>query len=157
MRGDGKTYTVSLFDKKGSATTKYFIAGKDWAEVRFPFTDFGFDGSYVARVQIASSMLGPFHLELTDVRIGAHRWLGIELDNDPTAAKVTIVNKNSPAQKAGLRQGDLIKTFNNKTVTSYKDVLSLLSETHVGDKVPIEIERDGQRQSLLITIDGHPS
>lgn len=36
-RGDGKTYTISLFDDKGSATTKYFIAGKDWSEVTFPF------------------------------------------------------------------------------------------------------------------------
>ncbi len=151
-RGDGKTYTVSLFDEKGIATTKYFVAGKDWSEVAFSFSDFGSDGKRVARVQIASSILGPFHLEVADARIGAHRWLGIELDNDPKVAKITAVNEDSPGQKAGLRAGDVITAFNRKNVKSYQDVLSLLAKTHVGDKVPIEIERDGERRNVLLGV-----
>ena len=65
-RGDGKTYMVSLFDPSGSATTKYFIAGKDWSEVVFPFSAFGSDGKHVAVVQIASAVPGLFRLELAD-------------------------------------------------------------------------------------------
>jgi S1-C subfamily serine protease len=156
-RGDGKTYTISLFDDKGSSTTKYFIAGKDWSEVTFPFTAFGSDGSHVASVQIASSMPGPFRLELADARIGAHRWLGVEAVDDPIGVKIKAVSDDSQAQKAGLRPGDAITGFNRKPVGDYKDLIEFLSETHVGDKVPVQYVRDGRRQSLLIVVGAHPS
>jgi imidazolonepropionase-like amidohydrolase len=155
-RGDGKTYTISLFDDKGSATTKYFIARKDWSEVTFPFTDFGADGSHVARVQIASSMLGAFRLELADARVGAHRWLGFEAVDDPIGAQIKAVSGDSPAQKAGLRSGDLITGFNRKPVGNYHDVIELLSETHVGDMVPVQYVRDGRRRNLLIAVGSRP-
>ena len=30
--------------------------------------------------------------------------------------------------------------------------MSLLSETHVGDKVPVEVERHGKNQTLFIVV-----
>lgn len=68
--------------------------------------------------------------------------------------KITKVNEASPARKAGLKPGDVISAFNRKNAKSYKDVLSLLSETHVGDRVPIEVERHGERRNILIEIGG---
>ena len=46
-RGDGKTYTVTLYSRDKSPTTKYFVADRDWSEVTFPFSDFGVDGRKV--------------------------------------------------------------------------------------------------------------
>lgn len=157
-RGDGKTFTVSLFDKEGNATTKYFIAGKDWSEVAFRFSDFGSDGKHVARVQIASSVLGSFHLELADAHMGAHRWLGMELrpDNAVQGAMVSLVNEKSPAQRAGLSAGDVIKAFDGKPVQAYTDLLRLLSARHVHDKVPLQILRDGKTQAATIEIGERP-
>src|SRR5260370_10817097 len=68
-RGDGKTYTFTLYDEEGNATTKYFVAGRSWSDVAFRFAEFGSDGNKVARIQIASSVLGPFHLELADAHV----------------------------------------------------------------------------------------
>jgi hypothetical protein len=147
-RGDGGTYTVTLYNDKGSPTTKYFVAGKDWAEVTFPFTDFGSDGKHVARVQIASATLGRFDLELADVQIGAHRWLGLELDGD----RITAVDSHSPGDKAGLKPGDVINSFNGKPVTSINGLNVLLADTHVGDKIPIKVIHEGSGKELVVVV-----
>lgn len=154
-RGDGKAYTISLFDQKGNATTKYFVAGKDWSDVAFRFSDFGSDGKNVARIQIASSVLGPFRLELADAHMGAHRWLGMEL-RAVQSTVVSSVNEKSPAQRAGLRAGDIIKDFDGKPVQSYADLLSLLSTTHVHDKVRLQFVRNGNTQSATIEVGERP-
>lgn len=154
-RGDGKIYTISLFDQKGNATTKYFVAGKDWSEVAFRFSDFGSGGKDVARIQIASSILGPFHLELADAHIGAHRWIGMDLKSVKDAT-VYSVNENSPAQRAGLKPGDVIAAFGRKPVHRYADLMALLSTTHVHDKVPLQIIRDGKTQTATIEIGERP-
>jgi imidazolonepropionase-like amidohydrolase len=153
-RGDGKTYTLSLFDGQGRATTKYFIAGKDWSEVSFPFSSFGSEGKDVARVQIASSVLGPFHIELADPQIGSHRWLGLMLD--PKSVKIDSVAEDSPAQQAGLKKGDVIVAMNQTKVTSYRDVLNFLGNARAGDKVNVEVVRDGKPQTLQVIVAGPP-
>src|SRR5208282_3085951 len=153
-RGDGKTYTMTLYPYPGGGTptTKYFIASKDWSQIVFQFSDFGTDGKDTAAIRIASSIPGPFHLELADARIGAHRWLGVDPGNALDGAKVESVEGNSAAQKAGLKAGDLITGFNGKPVKSFGNLMSLLSETHVGDKVPVEVERHGKNQTLFIVV-----
>ena len=150
-RGDGKTYTVTLYDEEGSATTKYFVAGKDWSDVTFRFSDFGSDGRHVSRVQIASSVLGPFHLELADAHVGAHRWIGMDLKSVKDVT-VSSVNENSPAQRAGLKPGDVITGFDRKPVHRYADLIALLLTTHVHDKVAVKIVRDGKTQAATIEI-----
>jgi predicted metalloprotease with PDZ domain len=71
------------------------------------FSAFGSDEKRIRRVQIASSVLGPFHLELADPEIGSHRWLGLMLDQDPKGAKISSIEGDSPAEKAGLMKGDV--------------------------------------------------
>jgi imidazolonepropionase-like amidohydrolase len=154
-RGDGKTYTVSLYDEQGVATTKYFVAGKDWSDVAFRFSDFGSDGRHVGRVQIASSVLGPFHLELAEAHVGAHRWMGMDLKSVKDVT-VSSVDENSPAQRAGLKPGDLITAFDRKPVHRYADLIALLSTTHVHDRVPLQIIRDGKTQAATIEIGERP-
>jgi imidazolonepropionase-like amidohydrolase len=154
VRGDGKTYTLSLFDTQGRATTKYFIAGKDWSEISFPFSSFGSDGKGVARVQIASSVLGPFHIELADPQIGSHRWLGLALD--PKSAMIDSVAKDSPAEKAGLKKGDVVVDMNNTKITTYRDVLNFRDNARVGEKVDFHVIRDGKPLTLQVTMAALP-
>jgi hypothetical protein len=154
-RGDGKTYTVTLYDEQGNATTKYFVAGRSWSDVTFRFSEFGSDGKNVARIQIASSVLGPFHLELADAHVGAHRWIGMNLKSIKDAA-VYSVDENSPAQRAGLKPGDVITAFDRKPVHRYADLIALLSTTHVHDKVPLQIIRTGKTQAATIEIGERP-
>lgn len=155
-RGDGKTYAITLYPADGTPTTKYFIASKDWAQVKFRFSDFGGDGKKIAMLQIVSSTLGPFHLELADTRIGAHRWLGVVLGRGTGGVQIDSVDRASPADAIGLQPGDAITGFDGKPVKSDGDVITLLAATLVGDKVPIEIERGGKTRKMTIEVAAHP-
>jgi hypothetical protein len=151
-RGDGKTYRIALLQRGRTPSTRSFVASKEWTQIVIPFSDFGNDGSRVALVQISSSTRGPLHIELADALVGARRWLGIELAGGQEGVRVDSVNTNSPAQRAGMRAGDVITDFNGRRVHNYKDVLNLLSETRIGDKVRLDIERDDKRQTVVIEV-----
>jgi S1-C subfamily serine protease len=71
-------------------------------------------------------------------------------------ATVYSVNENSPAQRAGLKAGDEITAFGRKPVHRYADLMALLSKTHVHDKVPLQIIRDGKTQAATIEIGERP-
>ncbi len=150
-RGDGKTYSLTLYYGKGDATTKYFVASKDWKEIIFPFSAFGFDGKHVNFLEIASSTPGPFHLELSDAHIGARRWIGLDIESsDPVV--IGSVNENSPASRSGLRAGDVVTSFDGKPIKKYADFLSALGTTHLHERVAISIARSGEPLSKTVEI-----
>lgn len=55
---------------------------------------------------------------------------------------VAQVASNSPAEKAGIKVGDVITKVDNKLVKSAGDVISSLSSTDTNRKIPIELVRD---------------
>ena len=52
-----------------------------------------------------------------------------------------------PAARAGIRQGDVIVQVNNKPVTPDNTLSYIVANTPVGSRVPIELIRDGKRQT----------
>jgi hypothetical protein len=95
-------------------------------------------------------------------------WLGLTVENiPPTMAKllklsdgqgllVDRIMPDSPAQQAGLLQGDLLITFNGKPLTNHTQLAECSRPTLVGKSLqvtPIQIEliRAGERSSLVIT------
>src|SRR6266700_6476486 len=56
---------------------------------------------------------------------------------------VTEVVKDSPAEKAGLRKGDVITRFDNEAVTSVRKLNRLVSEVAPDHKVSLGISRGG--------------
>ena len=158
-RGDGKTYSVATFTESGRSTPvlRPFVAGKEWEKHTIPISEFHTDGHDITLISIVATEPGEFHFELSKPHFGAQRWLGLELDNLPKGVKIFEIHKNSPAEKAGLSVGDTITAFNGKPVERYKDVLRLLSETNLHDRVPIEIVRDGKHQTVVIEVMERPA
>jgi hypothetical protein len=149
-RGDGKTYAVTLYVGE-NATTKYFVASKEWTAISFPFVAFGSDGKNVNLIQIASPTLGLFRLELSDAHMGAHRWVGLKFSSDIPAA-IGNVDENSPAFRAGLRTGDVVTQFDGKSVKKSRDFWTAVAVTSVNERVPIRVLRDGDPLSKTIEI-----
>jgi len=58
----------------------------------------------------------------------------------------------APADKAGIKQGDIIIKFNGKKINSVDDLLYTVTQSEVGKKVDIEIIRNGKNIVLPITI-----
>jgi serine protease Do len=63
-------------------------------------------------------------------------------------ALVSQVNPNSPAQKAGLKRGDIILKFNGAPIKNYYELYRLVNETAPGTIVHLEVFRNGQRREF---------
>ena len=65
---------------------------------------------------------------------------------------VTEVAKDSPAERAGLRKGDVITRFDNEPVSSVRKLNRLVSEVAPDHKVSLGISRAGSDQEVSVTI-----
>ena len=65
---------------------------------------------------------------------------------------VVGVQEFSPAEKSGLKIGDLIIAFGGKRVKTLEELNQIKSQYNDGDSVPIEIIRDGKKVNLNLTL-----
>ena len=66
------------------------------------------------------------------------------------------VANGSPADKAGLKEGDIITKVNGEKVDTDNPLASRLGKFKVGDTVDITIVRDGKEQVLKVTLEQSP-
>jgi serine protease Do len=67
-------------------------------------------------------------------------------------ALVSGVDAGSPADKAGMKQGDVITSFNGRPVADNNQLRNDVAATTPGTTVPLEVLRDGQKQTLRATV-----
>jgi serine protease Do len=91
-------------------------------------------------------------------------WLGVSVQpltrelakgfkrNDATGALVASVVAGSPAERAGVKAGDIIVEFAGKKVGKSGDLPSLVAEARVGDDVPVVVVREGKEVRLAARI-----
>ncbi len=72
---------------------------------------------------------------------------------EPTPAVVP----DSPADQAGLQEGDIIVKVNDQVIDGDHPLDATLAESAPGDTVSIEILRDGQTQTLTLTLGTRPA
>jgi serine protease Do len=65
---------------------------------------------------------------------------------------ITEVVKGSPAEKAGLRKGDVILRFDSESVTSMRKLTRLVSESSPDQTARITISRGGADQEVAVTL-----
>ena len=65
-------------------------------------------------------------------------------------AQVENVAPNSPAEIAGIRQGDLIVGFNENPVRSTDDLLNLLDESAIDRDAELRVRRGGREHTLRV-------
>ena len=63
---------------------------------------------------------------------------------------VNSVQKNSPAQKAGLQKMDIITGIDGTHIRNTEDAEMAVSDVSVGDKMKLKIVRDKKKMSLVI-------
>jgi regulator of sigma E protease len=64
--------------------------------------------------------------------------------------EISTVAPDTPAQKAGLRSGDVVLSVSGKRVRNWDDVAWQAMFVAPGKPVPVVVERDGHRQALEI-------
>ncbi len=70
---------------------------------------------------------------------------------------VRSVQPGEPAQRAGIQQGDVIVRVNGQEVNPDQTVSYLIANTTVGSRVPVEIIRDGRRQTIAVMVGQRPT
>lgn len=66
----------------------------------------------------------------------------------PIGALVSKVVPHSPAARAGIKPGDVILKFNNKTVEESDHLPPMVAATPIGKRVVVVVQRDGHRKEL---------
>lgn len=81
-----------------------------------------------------------------------------KLNNLVEGAYIQSVIEGSPAQKAGIQNGDVITSFDGKKVeVNSSELSSLIASKKVGDNVPVIVYRDGKNVSLTATLGEAPN
>lgn len=73
-----------------------------------------------------------------------------------TGILIKGVIEKSPAQKGGLRRGDLIQKINRKLVKTAAQVQRQVESSSVGDILEIEVNRNGQVQTMKVESGAYP-
>ncbi|MDF1577649.1 MAG: DegQ family serine endoprotease [Desulfobulbales bacterium] len=70
----------------------------------------------------------------------------------PVGALVGEVMKDSPAEKAGIRQGDVIVEFMGRKIEKMATLPSMVAMTPVGTKADLTVVRNGKKKQIEVTI-----
>jgi serine protease Do len=88
-------------------------------------------------------------VNLSPVSESLGKYFGIKADG---GALIMKIEKDSPASKAGLMDGDVIVKIGDKAITNPKDVVKYLSKKEKGDKVDIMVMRNKKKKSLKVEL-----
>lgn len=79
-----------------------------------------------------------------------------DMGSDVKGMRLTGVRAGSPADKGGLKSGDIIVRFGGREVTDIYTYTDALNAHKPGDTVRIEVLRDGQPVTLSVTLGTRP-
>lgn len=91
-------------------------------------------------------------------------WLGVQIQDitddvaeyyglkDRDGVLVYQVLPDGPASKAGLKAGDIVKTFDGQAIHHSRELVDRVGVAKVGVKAPLEVLRDGKRLTLQVEI-----
>ena len=99
------------------------------------------NGYVTGRVKIGISMV-----EITD------RQTAFQYGVNTYGVYIYTVEENSPASEAGLKSGDRIISVEGEEIESASQLQSKIQEYEVGDKVVIQVERNGKKQNITVTL-----
>ena len=91
-------------------------------------------------------------------------WLGISVQDitediaknlnhkDKSGALVSDVFKGDPADRAGIKVGDIIKEINGKAIKDTHELLLTAAALHVGEKMTVKALRDGKEMLFEVVV-----
>lgn len=87
----------------------------------------------------------------------AQAYLGLQFDPDTKEPKVIAVAKDSPAEKAGVKIGDILSQLDGKAIQTFEELKAILAKRKPGEEMAIEILRESKAMNLKLTLGKMPS
>lgn len=79
------------------------------------------------------------------------------LNEVPEGAYIQEVIEGGPAQKAGVKNGDIITKINGESLDLENKIGDIVSQTAIGQRVELEIWRNGKTQKVTASLEDLPS
>ncbi|MBD5772386.1 DegQ family serine endoprotease [Marinomonas colpomeniae] len=104
----------------------------------------------------------------TDGKV-SRAWLGVliqDVSNDlaesfgldrSSGALISRVLPDSPAEKSGLKSGDIIMTFNGESIEHSGELPYVVGQMKAGDEIDAKVYRDGKEQTITVTLEAIPN
>ena len=80
----------------------------------------------------------------------------IEYEGDGTLLIARVI-PGSPAEKAGLKDGDILLGVRNREVGSFELLLEILADTVVGEEFPVRVWRAGETLDVTLVLGPRPA
>jgi serine protease Do len=104
---------------------------------------------YESLIKTGKVVRGYLGIGIQDLNHDLAKSFGIK---DSKGALVSDVKEDGPADQGGLKQGDVITSYQGSPVEDAVALQRMVTSTSVGSKVPVKIMRDGREKELTITI-----
>jgi putative serine protease PepD len=87
-----------------------------------------------------------------------HAYLGLQTSQAQTGsgAQIAEATAGGPAERAGLRSGDVVTKVGDTDVTSPDDVAQAIADNKPGDEVDVTVRRGGDEQTVKVTLGQRP-
>src|SRR5689334_424275 len=100
-------------------------------------------------IETGSVTRGWFGVDVADITPELAESLGLK---GTRGAIVGAIERGSPAEKSGLRLGDVIFSINGRTVPDVSTALNAIAEIPPGKSVPVKVVRRGQELTVDVTV-----
>jgi len=87
---------------------------------------------------------------------GQTGFLGVMLDDNADVPTITGFAESSPAEKAGLKSGDVIVKVQDKPVKTRDELMEIMNKTKPGEKLAVTVKRDDKEQTVNVTLGTRP-
>ncbi|WP_031513390.1 S1C family serine protease [Desulfofalx alkaliphila] len=96
-------------------------------------------------------------------------WMGVQIQtvtpdlaqyfrlNQDWGVVITMVLRGSPAEKSGLKTGDVIVALDGERVENTDKLTDIVRAKQVGDPLEVEIIRDGKRAQVKLIVEERPA
>ncbi|UUX49481.1 DegQ family serine endoprotease [Nisaea acidiphila] len=121
-------------------------------------------GSVGIGFAVSAALADPVVAQLQEFGRTRRGWLGVRIQevteevaeslslDSARGALVAHVNDQGPAKAAGIKAGDVILKFNNRSVDTMRELPRIVARTPIGKDVPVEIWRGGKKVNVTANI-----
>jgi photosystem II stability/assembly factor-like uncharacterized protein len=83
-------------------------------------------------------------------------YFGVQGEDVPDGVRLTQIFPGSPAEKAGLKTGDVVQVIDSKLIPTYKDLGERMKDHKPGDKISVGIVRNREVEEVAVALEVRP-
>ncbi len=102
------------------------------------------------------ALIGGSYLGVSLADIDAERAKALKL-GEPRGVEVRRVEEGSPAEKAGIKPGDVLLSYNGENILGAQELGRLVRETPEDRRIKVQLWRDGKTQTVTVATEARQS